>query len=133
VSPCGNKTGAPPTGASHRDLLARPIASALAWWLPQLGIAAALLAPTPLRTAVWTIALVWTGAACIVNAAQCGRTHCRYTGPFYLVLIVPTLVAGWTDARMAAWIALAALILIGGKVIWWVSERAWGRYGEAAN
>ena len=85
------------------------------------------------RTVVWTIALAWTGAACLVNVARCGRTHCRYTGPFYLVLILPALIAGWADAPMPVWIALAALILIGGKVIWWASERAWGRYEEAAN
>jgi len=109
----------PPTRASNRDLLARPVISAFAWWLPQMGIVAALFAPTPLRTVVWTIALAWTGAACLVNAHRCGRTHCRYTGPFYLVLIVPTLVAGWTDAPTSVWITLTALILIGGKVIWW--------------
>ena len=79
---------------SSRDLLARPVVSTLAWWLPQIVIAAALLAPTQVRTAVWTLALAWTGAACLVNAARCGRMHCRYTGPFYLALIVPTLVAG---------------------------------------
>jgi hypothetical protein len=98
-----------------------------------MGIAAALFAPTPLRTVVWTIAMAWTGAACLVNAARCGRTHCRYTGPFYLALIVPTLVAGSADASTPVWIALAALILIGGKAIWWASERVWGRYDTAAS
>ena len=129
----GTEMTRPPTRASHRDMLARPVVSTLAWWLPQIGIVAALLAPTPVRAAVWTLALAWTGFACLVNAARCGRTHCRYTGPFYLVLIVPTLVAGWADAPMPVWIALAALIVIGGKVIWGASERAWGKYEKAAN
>ena len=54
-------------------------------------------------------------------------------GPFYLVLIVATLLAGWTDAEMPLWIALAGLVLIGGKIIWWARERAWGRYNEPAS
>jgi len=29
---------------------------------------------------------------------------------------------------MAVWLALAAVILIGGKVIWWLSERTWGAF-----
>jgi len=80
-----------------------------------------------------TLALAWTCAACLVNARRCGRTHCRYTGPLYLLLIVRTLVAGWADAPMSEWIALAILILIGGKVIWWATERARGKYDKAAN
>lgn len=31
------------------------------------------------------------------------------------------------------WIALVALILTGGQIIWWASERAWGKYNEATN
>src|ERR1044072_3082865 len=81
-----------------------------------------------LADSVWTLALAWTGAACLVNAARCGRMHCRYTGPFYLALIVPTLVAGWADASTPVWIALGGLVLSGGKGIWWGGGRGWGRW-----
>ena len=46
------------------------------------------------RTVVWTLALVWMGGACLANARRCSRTHCRFTGPFFLVvavLVVATL------------------------------------------
>src|SRR5690242_15948746 len=54
------------------------------WWLPKGAIIAALFAAVPLRAAVWTVALLWMGTACILNARRCGRTHCRYTGAVLL-------------------------------------------------
>jgi hypothetical protein len=112
----------------NRDLLARPILSAFVWWVPQAGIVATLFAPVSIRVVVWSIVLNWTGAACILNALRCGRMHCHFTGPFYLMLVAPTLLAGVAGAPMAVWLALAAVILIGGKVIWWLSERTWGAF-----
>jgi len=83
-----------------------------------------------IRTAIWTAALFWMGAACILNAMRCGRTHCRYTGPFYFVMIAPTFVLGSGLAAVGihAWLALACIILLGSKLIWWATERAWGTF-----
>ena len=53
---------------------------------------ATLFVSVPLRAVVWTVALVWMGAACILNARRCGRTHCRYTGPYYLAMIAPVVL-----------------------------------------
>src|SRR6201987_2218028 len=85
--------------ASHiiktsRDWLRSPRTSALAWWIPNGVIIVSLFLPVPLRTVIWIIALVWMGTACILNAKRCGRTHCRYTGPYYLAMIVPVGVLG---------------------------------------
>jgi hypothetical protein len=113
-----------------RDWLRNPHLSLLAWWLPQFAIVAGLFATVPLRTAVWIAALIWMGGACILNARRCGRTHCRYTGPYYLAMIVP--VVGLASDAIAAgiygWIALAVVILAGSKLIWWATERAWGKF-----
>ena len=54
-------------------------------------------------------------------------------GTVYLLLIVPTLAVGWIDAPTTACILLAAVILVGGKVIWWLTEQAWGRRDNAAD
>ena len=64
------------------------------------------------------------GTACILNARRFGRTHCRFTGPYYLAMTVPVLVfgSGVTTAGPYAWIALAVLILLGD------TERAWGTF-----
>ena len=77
-----------------RDWLGSRGRAVLAWWIPHAAIVVGLFVPTPTRVVIWTIALIWMGAACILNARQCGRTHCRYTGPYYLAMIAPVVDAG---------------------------------------
>lgn len=107
--------------ASTRDWLRSPTTSLLAWWGPQTAIVAGLLASVPVRAAIWTVALIWMGVACILNARRCGRTHCRYTGPFYLAMIAPVflLAAGIGSVGLLGWLLLGVLILAGSKIIWW--------------
>jgi hypothetical protein len=118
------------TDASARDWLRSPRTSLFAWWVPKAAIIAGLFVPVPVRAATWIITLVWMGAACILNARRCGRTHCRYTGPYYLAMIVPVflLTAGIGGAGFFAWLMLAVLILAGSKIIWWTTEHAWGKF-----
>ena len=118
-----------PTQTS-RDWLGSVRTSLLAWWMPKAAILAGLFVPTPIRVVIWTIALIWMGAACILNARQCGRTHCRYTGPYYLAMIVPVLVlgSGVVSAGIYGWIVLGVIIVGGSKLIWWATERAWGKF-----
>src|SRR3984893_12560981 len=78
---------------SSRDWLRSPRTNLLAWWIPQAGILTGLVLPVPVRAAIWITALIWMGTACILNAKRCGRTHCRYTGPYYLGTIAPVLVS----------------------------------------
>jgi hypothetical protein len=113
-----------------RDWLGSTRASALAWWVPQAAIVVALIAPVSLRAVVWFVALIWIGTACVLNSRRCGRTHCRYTGPYYLAMIVPVLVlaSGVISAGFSGWLMLGVVILAGGKIIWWVTEFAWGRF-----
>jgi hypothetical protein len=32
--------------------------------------------------------------ACLLNAARCGRVHCRFTGPFFILAAVASLAYG---------------------------------------
>ena len=118
------------SAAASRDWLGHAHASLLAWWLPHVAIVGALFLPVPVRTAVWIVALVWMGTACILNARRCGRTLCRYTGPYYFVMILPTLAfgLGFVALGFYGWLVLAAVILVGSKLVWWAAERTWGRY-----
>jgi hypothetical protein len=120
------------TNSSSRDWLRSPRTSTLAWWLPSAAIAAGLLAPVPIRTMVWIAALVWMGTACLLNARRCGRIHCRYTGPYYLAMIVPVgvLGSGLVAVGIYAWLLLACVILLGSKLLWWATERAWGEFSR---
>lgn len=103
-----------------------------AWGLPSLIlIAAAFTEPAP-RALIWSGVLVWMGAACLINARRCGRIHCRYTGPYYFLLVPPVLAHGLDVVSLGpwAWWALGGLILFGSKIIWFGTERLWGRYGN---
>ena len=102
-----------------KDWLGDSRASLMAWWVPTALIVAGLLASAPLRAAIWVAALAWMGTACLLNARRSGRTHCRFTGPYYLLMIAPTLALGIVDASIYAWLVLAVLILLGDKIIWW--------------
>jgi hypothetical protein len=115
---------------SPHDWVASARTNILAWWAPHLAMLAALFAPVPARTVVWTIALLWMGTACILNARQCGRTHCRYTGPYYLAMIVPVLALGFgaPSVGIYGWIVLGAVIVAGAKLIWFATERSWGKF-----
>ena len=102
----------------------------IAWGIPSvILVAAGLLDPAP-RALVWAGVLVWMGAGCLLNARRCGRTHCRYTGPYYLLMIVPVglLGAGGFSFGAWAWWVLGAMILLGSKLIWLVTEVLWGKY-----
>jgi hypothetical protein len=115
---------------SAADWVGNARANILAWWIPKGAIVASLFAPVPARAAVWTVALIWMGTACIVNARRCGRTHCRYTGPYYLAMIAPVvlLASGIVSTNFYGWLALAAFIVFGGWIIWRATERAWGKF-----
>lgn len=102
----------------------------LVWGLPVVVMLVGLLLDVPTRTALWTVALAWKGMACILNARRCRRTHCRFTGPYYLAMILPVLAlgSGVVPAGIHAWLALGLLIVGGSKLIWWATECAWGKF-----
>ena len=115
---------------TSRDWLNNTRVNLFAWWLPQATILAALAAPPFTRATIWIAALIWMGSACILNARRCGRTHCRYSGPYYLAMVVPVLllVSGIVSADLYGSFALAVLILAGSNMIWWTTERAGGTF-----
>lgn len=95
-------------------------AFAIAWGLPTALILLGLLTGPADRAVLWTVALAWMGGACLLNARRCGRTHCRYTGPYYLAMILPVLLlaSGIITTGYFGWLILGVLILTGSKLIW---------------
>ena len=112
------------------DWLGGVYTSVLAWWMPKAAILAGLFFPVSVRAVIWIIALIWMGTACILNARRCNRTHCRYTGPYYLAMIVPVCVlgVGVVSAGIYGWISLWGIIVGGSGLIWWATERKWGKF-----
>jgi hypothetical protein len=102
----------------------------LAWGLPTGLLVLGIFLPAPIRTAVWEGCLVWMGAACIANAARCGRTHCYLTGPFFLAMAVVTAAhgTGVISAGSQGWLWIGTAIALGTVVLWIGSERLFGRF-----
>ena len=79
---------------AERDLLCRGVSGFLLWCAPWLVFGLGLSAPPWLRTALWTVSFAVMGAACLLNAARCGRVHCRFTGPFFILAAIASLAYG---------------------------------------
>jgi hypothetical protein len=99
------------------------------WGMPAAAMIAASFAEPTLRGVIWTAMLVWMGVACVLNGRRCGRTHCRFTGPFFLVMAAT--VVGFTIGALPlgphGWTILGTTTVTGNALIWWVSERLLGK------
>lgn len=104
----------------------------LAWGFPGIILVTGIFLEPFVRTVMWVGALVWKGVACLTNAARCGRTHCYFTGPYFLVLAIVTVLHGlqifWLGAYGWLWLGLA--IVGGGSALWFVTEKVWGKFFE---
>jgi hypothetical protein len=113
-----------------RDWVAGGRSFALAWGFPGLALAGSLFVEPPWRAWIWVPSLLWMGAACTANARRCGRTHCYFTAPFFLLLACVTLLdsLGLLALGAGAWTWLGLGLVIGTAGLWWGTERLWGRF-----
>ncbi|MEX0829362.1 MAG: hypothetical protein WD032_03905 [Nitrospirales bacterium] len=105
-------------------------AAALLWGLPGVMIFLAVFLSPFTKTGIWSGALLWMGAACVLNAARCGRTHCHVTGPYFFLLAMGTVLHGFRIVDLGAndWMWLGLALMAGGGVLWFVTERVWGTF-----
>jgi hypothetical protein len=100
------------------------------WGIPSAAMLGAMLLEPGLRGVIWSVALIWMGGACMANARRCGRTHCRFTGPFYLLMAA--LVFGYATGALPigdqGWVILGATTIVGTIILWWGSEGIWGLF-----
>lgn len=103
---------------------------ALMWGFPTATMFASLLLEPMLRAAIWVVMLTWMGGACIVNARRCGRTHCYYTGPFFLFMAVIVLAyaGGMAPLGSHGWAIIGLTTIAGTGVVWWASEGLLGTF-----
>ena len=82
------------------------------------------------RTAVWTIALIVLGSACLANALRCGRVHCYITGPFFLLMALASLLYGLGILPLggSGWNVIGAAILVGAIALTCLPEIFFGKY-----
>lgn len=103
------------------------------------GIPAAILLISPTigtryLVILWPALLTFMGAACLLNARRCGRTHCYVTGPFFLILAGVALLYGMGILPLGTrgWSTLSATFAIGGIVLCCLPEVLMGRYQSSA-
>lgn len=110
---------------------ARGLRGCLTW-----GIPAALLIVSPVQylVVVWPTVLTFMGVACLLNARRCGRIHCYFTGPFFLLLALVGLLYGLDLVPLGArgWSMLSIALVLGSAVFFYVPERLLGRYRSSA-
>lgn len=120
----------------QKDLAGRKLTSLLIWGLPALALIASsvFLGPIP-RTAVWFVSLLWMGMACLANASRCGRMHCYFTGPFFLLLAAASLLHGLEIVSFGprGWRWIATALLAGSIILVCLPEWVWGKYAGRAS
>ena len=106
---------------------------ALAWGLPGVILVVGIFLDPLTRTVMWTGALLWKSVACVANAARCGRTHCYFTGPFFLLMAFVTILHGFQVVSLGenGWMWLGLAIIGGTGFLWLFTERVWGKFRSA--
>ena len=78
------------------------------------------------RAPLWSVAFLLGGAACVANAARCGRAHCYVAGPLYLGLSAVSALIG-VGVISGSWWWVGAAFLI-GTLLAYVPEFLGKRY-----
>ncbi len=113
------------------DLVEGRLSFFISWALPLVILAGSFFVQAIIvKTWIWVIALSWMGAACLLNAKKCSRTHCYYTGPFYIALALVSFLYGYQIIQLGnnGWYWLGAVLVIGTVIIWVTSETLLGKY-----
>lgn len=117
--------------------LARSWLALLLWGPPLIALLATAPGdlPSPPRGIIWSLALLWAGTACIVNASRSGRVHCHVTGPFFLLLAVASYLHGVGIMPLGAqgWLWIGGVVAVGAPLLTVLTERIWGRYSSRSS
>ncbi len=78
----------------------------------------------------WPPVLLFMGGACLVNARRCGRLHCYFTGPYFLLLALVSLLYGLGVLPLGqhGWQWLCEALVIGAVALCCIPEWLFGRY-----
>ena len=127
----GQSVGEGSCARAARTDWASGLSGCLTW-----GIPAALLIMSPVQyfVVVWPTVLTFMGVACLLNARRCGRIHCYFTGPFFLLLALIGLLYGLDLVPLGArgWSMLSIALVLGTAAFISVPEWLFGRYRSYA-
>jgi peptidoglycan/LPS O-acetylase OafA/YrhL len=82
------------------------------------------------RTISWTLGFGVAGAGCVANARRCGRRHCFYLGPLFLLAALASLLYGLHRLPIGAngWNWIMGCALAGTVLACCVLEKLFGKY-----
>ena len=114
--------------SSHANDLICSGKALLIWYLP---IAALIVGGSwsGVRPWLWVPALLVMGVACLANAARCGRIHCYFTGPLYLLSAIYVVLAAVHLVPMNPNRFLGAVLLL--TLLAYLAEFPLGKYRKA--
>lgn len=129
-----------PPDFRRRDYSLRPFSAVLLWGVPVGTIVLASvfysigsLPPRP-AAALFTLATVWIGVGCLLNARACGRTHCLIVAGGFLPLsavgaanVLGYLSFSW-DPHGVYWLAFTVILVAA-----FATEFCWTPYYERAS
>ena len=114
----------------NKDFTADRVTASLLWGVPHIVFIIGIFTNPMLRTILWPSALSIAGTACLINAFRCGRMHCYFTGPFYLLMAVLSLLYGIGILHFGhlGWIWIGSAVVIVGPILTRIPERIYGKY-----
>ena len=82
---------------------------------------------------VWPLAFLVMGVACVANARRCGRVHCYFTGPLFLLASLLSALHGWgvVDLGPHAWQWIGYGTFMLAFILYFAPEAIWGKYFRA--
>jgi hypothetical protein len=119
-------------GRVRRADWAHGLRGCLTWGIP---VALLVISPERYFVILWPTLLTFMGVACLLNARRCGRVHCYFTGPLFLLLAGLGLLYGLGLLPLGArgWSTLSVALVIGSIMLICVPEWLLGRYRSSSN
>jgi len=116
---------------SSRDVMSSATRMLLLYGLPVLAIyLTGHFGDRRTAAIVWPVAFLIMGVACVANARRCGRVHCYFTGPLFLLASALSAVHGWNlvDLGSRTWEVIGYGTFALAFVLYFAPEAIWGRY-----
>jgi hypothetical protein len=132
VRPIPMSSNASNSSDAERDLLCRGLSGFLLWCVPWVAFALGFGASAWLKTILWPMSLTVMGTACLLNASRCGRVHCRFTGPFFILCAIISLGygLGLLPLGPSGWKWIGVGTIGGALALCCIPELFLGRYRE---
>jgi hypothetical protein len=116
--------------SNSNDWVANKRQFLIVWGLPTALMFAVWLISLPLMVIgiIWMGSLIWMGISCLRNARSCGRMHCFYSGPYFLICGAVALAIGMGWWQAVSINGLGLFLLVATPLVCVLPEVFWGTY-----